>query len=324
MNIGFMIKWSKGSLNSKHGNVIGDELLGESLCASINKALPLFHAELYAPNYLPKNKLDVLVYLNDITPIDLLAKTHVLYLQNGGYGESAMALLNRLRKNSYDGYVFFSRKLLDLHENTGGKGLFLPFGVDTNLFRPCNPEQKYNHEVAYVGNDIKGETATTKYLYPAVNFDFGLYGNWEIPKPRFRFWKRWKNLPHYKKVFEKLSKGKIPMSDIPILYSSAKINLNCTLQDCIDWDVITLRTYEVLACKGFLISDTVPIAKETMRDCMVFTEGAEELQEQISYYLAHDKERKAIAQNGYDFVQQYASIEARANEITNYLGSICS
>ena len=322
MNLGFMIKWNKGSLNSKYGNVIGDELLGESLCAAINRTIPECHAQLYAPNYLPTNKLDVMIYLNDIEPIDDYAKIHVLYLQNGGYGETAEALLNRFKNYGYDGYIFFSNKLLELHKNAGGQGFFLPFGVDTTLFHPCQPKPIYSHEVAYVGNDIKGEAATTKYLYPAVDFDFGLYGNWSLPKPRLRFWKRWQKLPPYKKAFETLSKGKMPQADVPVLYSSAKINLNCTLQDCIEWDVITLRTYEVLACKGFLITDVVPIAKKTMQDCMVFTNGGEELKEQIAYYLAHDKERQEIAQNGYDYVMQHGSIEARAQELINYLESL--
>lgn len=322
MNLGFMIKWPKGSLNSKQGNVIGDELLGESLCSAINKAFPDCNAQLYAPNYLPTDKLDVMIYLNDIEPVELYAKNHVLYLQNGGYTETAVALLDRLKGYGYDGYVFFSNKLLELHKEAGGNGLFLPFGVDTSLFRPCQPKQIYSHEVAYVGNDIKGETASNKYLYPAVNFDFGLYGNWQLPKPRLRFWKRGDKVLPYKKAFEKLSRGKIPQADMPILYSSAKINLNCTLQDCIDWDVITLRTYEVLACKGFLITDTVPVAKKTMQDCMVFTEGGEELKEQIAYYLAHDEERQAIAQNGYEYVIQNGSIEARAKELINYLGNL--
>ena len=322
MNIGLMIKWPKGSLNTKQGNVIGDELLGESLCATINRILPNCKAELYAPNNLPKSKLDVMVYLNDIEPIAAHAKNHVVYLQNGGYGEGAVSLLERLTDYGYDGYVFFSNKLLALHQDKGGIGLFLPFGVDTTFFQPKPAQLDYGHEVAYVGNDIKGEIASNKYLYPAVNFEFGLYGNWARPKSRFRFWNKWKSISPYQKAFEKLSRGKIPQADMPILYSSAKINLNCTLQDCIDWDVITLRTYEVLACGGFLITDVVPVAKETMEGCMVFTEGGEALRDQIAYYLAHDDERKAIADNGYSYVLKHASVEARASELVDYLEGI--
>lgn len=322
MIIGLMIKWPKGSLDAKRGNVIGDELLGESLCAAINRSFPGCSAQLYAPNYLPRNKLDVMVYLNDIQPVDAYAKNHVLYLQNGGYGEGAMRLLERLTSYGYNGYIFFSNKLLALHVGNGGEGLFLPFGVDTNFFQPKPIDQRYSHQVAYVGNDIKGEPASMKYLYPAIDFDFGLYGNWTRPKSRFRFWRNWSDRSLYQNSFEKISCGKIPQAAIPVLYSSAKINLNCTLQDCIDWDVITLRTYEVLACRGFLITDVVPVVKETMEGCMVFTEGGDLLKEQISYYLAHEKERHDIAANGYEFVLKHASVEAKSKELVKYLEEI--
>ncbi|MGK5094014.1 glycosyltransferase [Deltaproteobacteria bacterium TL4] len=318
MKIGFYIKWNKFSINSQ-GNVIGDELLGESLCNVINKIFPDCHAELYAPNYLPKDKLEVMVYLNDIPPQESLAKRHILYLQNGGYGEQAADLLERLAHFGYDHYIFFSKQLLELHQHAGGEGLFLPFGVDTDFFQPRCLEQVYRHDVAYVGNDIKGEERTMQYLYPAIEFNFGLYGNWRLPRSRLKFWKNWKRVAPYKIEFEKLSKGKIPQEKVPVLYSSAKINLNCTLQDCVDWEVITLRTYEVLACKGFLISDIVPVAKETMQGCLVFTEGHEMLREQIRYYLAHEKERDDIAQNGYEYVTQHASISVRARELVNYI-----
>jgi spore maturation protein CgeB len=323
MNIGFMMKWPKGSLTRQYGNVIGDELLGESLAAAINNTLPGCRAELYAPNHLPKGRLDVMVYLNDNHPDEDFSKSHVLYLQNGGYGEHAKKLLTRLYKNNYDGYVFFSNKLLELHQQNSLSGIFLPFGVDLDFFKPAILAAEFSHDVAYVGNNIKGLIPTQKYISPALNFNFGLYGNWVMSQHRFKFWKNWD--PRGRSMYRKLSNislGRISQEAMPSLYSSSKINLNCTLQDCIDWDVITLRTYEVLACKGFLISDIVPVAKKTLDGCVVFTEGGEHLASQISYYLGHAREREEIAQNGYEYVLKNASITARAKELFAYLEEI--
>lgn len=319
MELGFYIKWDKFSIYSG-GNVIGDELWGESLCKSINKNSDNIKAELYAPNYLPKEKIDVMIYLNDSLPNFELAKHHILYIQNG-YGEEAERVVQKLVKNNYDGYIFFSRKMQDIYEtkHKSVESLYLPFGVDTDFFYPREIKKKYEFECAYVGNDIKGEEVTTKYLYPAVDYNFGLFGNWTITKPRFRVWKNFTKKASYKKIFEKISLGKIDQQDVPSLYSSTKINLNCTLQDCIDWDVITLRTYEVLACKGFLITDKVPSAYSDMKGCMVFTSGGEDLKSKIDYYLSHDEERQKIAQAGYEYVQKNASIEARAHELIKYV-----
>ncbi len=317
MKIGFYIQWNKGSIKSR-GNVVGDELFGESIAKYINRISGVSSAELYAPNYLPKEYLDIMIYLNDTEPMKNIANKHVLYLQNG-YGKQAYELLKELRKYNYDGYVFFSNYLLELHEKDGYDGIFLPFGVDLEVFYPRPKRKEFEFDFAYIGNDIKGEERTMLYLYPAIKYNFGLFGNWKIPKSRFRFWRNFKKQPIYRKEFEKISKGKIPQEDVPVLYSSAKINLNCTIQSCVDWDVITLRTFEVLACKGFLITDIVPIAKKEMEGCMVFTMGGKDLEEKMEYYLKNPEEREKIAQKGYEYVIKNASIEARVNQLWEYI-----
>ncbi|RJR27576.1 hypothetical protein C4561_01905 [candidate division WWE3 bacterium] len=325
MKIGFYLKWPKGMFNSKGWNVIGDELHGESMCKAISKIKDIEIAELYAPNNLPKEKLDVMIYLNDTEPHQEWAKKHILYMQNA-YGEGSDKILKNFQNVGYDGYAFISNKLLDIHKQEGHDGIFLPFGVDTELFYPREKEEEFGFDVAYVGNDIKGEVRTNKYLLPAAQFNFGLFGNWHIPesniRSRIKFWEKREKIPHYRKIFSKLSRGKIPQEKVPILYSSAKINLNCTAQDCVDWDVITLRTFEVLACRGFLITDKVPIAEKTMQGCMVFTDGDDDLIEKIGYYLSNEKEREKIAGKGYEYALKNAAIDSRMNELFNYLRQI--
>ena len=315
MEIGFYLKWDKGSLNSS-GNVFGDELYGESMCKTLNAMDGVTSAEVYAPNYMPSQKLDVMIYLNDTEPSNLLARKHLLYMQNA-YGEGSDAMLRRFHQVGYDGYAFISNKILNIHEQLGYHGIFLPFGVDVTFFNPKPADLNYGYDIAYVGNDIKGESRTMAYIYPAVQYNFGLFGNWNAPH-KFRFWKDRK----YQRVFAKISKGKIPQNDVPILYSTAKINLNCTVQDCVDWDAMTLRTLEVLACKGFLISDRVPIAEKTIGDGVVFTDGGQDLINKIEYYLSKPIERKQIAQCGYEYVIQHATISARMKYLYSYLEEV--
>lgn len=317
MKIGLYIKWNKGSLSSK-GNVLGDELHGESMCRSLRKLKSVQSAELYAPNHLPVERLDVMIYLNDTVPNESWARKHVLYMQNA-YGEGSDNVMKSFQKIGYDGYAFISKRLLDLQRQQGYSGIFLPFGVDLETFYPRTQEQDYAFEVSYIGNDIKGEYRTSQYLFPAVKYHFGLFGNWNIPRYRLRFWKNWSKKPAYQEIFQSLSKGKIAQEKAPTLYSSAKINLNCTAQDCVDWDVITLRTYEVLACKGFLISDKVKVAQESMKDCLVFTDGGADLVDKIDYYLVHDDLRQEIAQRGYEYAVRHASIDTRMLELYRYI-----
>jgi spore maturation protein CgeB len=312
MNIGCYIHWPKGSLNSK-GNVLGDELIGESMCSALRRMKGVGSCELYAPNNLPECCLDVMIYLNDTPPNDVWAKKHLLYMQNA-YGDGSDRALSRLQQRRYDGYAFISNKLLELHRRDGYSGIFLPFGVDTDLFSPHQVDLRYECDVCYVGSDIKGRERSEKYLWPAAGYNFALYGNWRL-QYRFQFWK---NLM-YQKEFAGLSRGKIPQEDVPLLYSSAKITLNCTAQDCVDWDVITLRSFEVLACKGFLITDRVPVAERELNDCVVFTDGGEDLREKIAYYLERPKERQRIATNGFEYVLRNATITSRMETLMTYL-----
>jgi spore maturation protein CgeB len=314
MKIGFYIQWPKGSLKT-NGNVIGDELHAEGMCRALRK-LGVESCEIYAPNFIPRcGELDVLVYLNDSVPQKCWAKKHVLYMQNA-FGEGSHTVLIRLQKIGFDGYAFISKKLLELHKSSGRHGIWLPFGVDTGLFQPVPPGREYSYDVAYIGNDIKGEARTLQYIYPAARFDFGLFGNWKLPRrSQILFWR---SRP-YQRKFSRITQGKIPQEDVPLLYSHSKINLNCTAQDCLDWDVITLRTYEVLACKGFLISDRVPSAEQELEDGVAFTEGGRDLLEKIKYFLTKPKERERIAQNGYDYVQKNATSHARMTTLYEYL-----
>lgn len=338
MKIGFYMAWPKDSLSSKN-NVIGDELYAESMCKALKNLLGVESAELYTPEYKPKEKLDIIIYMNLILPITDFSKKHILYMQNA-YPEGAYEALKNSRKHNYDGYAFVSNRLLELQKKDGFEGIFLPFGVDTSVFYPREIKNEYTFEVAYIGNDIK-LGRTDKYLLPGAKFNFGLFGNWPEEKEKNRLIFFLKSLVKvligrdkigkylnkyykkgYKKIFPRISKGKIKQEDVPALYSSTKINLNCTAQDCVDWDVITLRNFEVLACKGFLISDKTPIAEILLKNCAVFTDGGRDLEEKIKFYLQNEAARKKIAENGYNYIIKNATIDARAKELLEYIKTI--
>jgi spore maturation protein CgeB len=320
VKVGFYMKWPKGSLE-RRGNVIGDELYAESMCRALRTLDGVEGAELYAPNAPPPPGLDVLVYLNDTPPERGWARRHVLYVQNA-YGDGSDAIVARLRAARYDGYAFISNKLLGLHRAAGHEGIFLPFGVETSVFRPMPPSPDLAWDVAYVGNDIKGKDRTERYLMPAVEHRLGLYGNWALKRHGLKVWRRWTRHHAYQRRLEGLSQGKIPQERVPVLYSSAKVNLNVTIQDCVDWDVITLRTFEVLACRGFLVTDRVEVAERELAGCVVFTDGGDDLRDKLRHYLAHEEERRAIAEAGHRWVLANATVESRVATLHAYLRSL--
>src|SRR5579859_1069930 len=99
------------------------------------------------------------------------------------------------------------------------------------------------------------------------------------------------------------------------IVSGTKINLNFTEGGTSD------RTYKVLASKGFLLTEPYPQMENDFKigvDLDVFT-NVDELKEKIDYYLTHEDERKAIAENGYKTVQKFDRINWAKNllEIVN-------
>lgn len=312
MRIGFKLfdkkVWELGSLKPGQGrNFIGDEYMGMFLRRGLLKLPEIKYCELF--NKYPDDKLDVIVYLNKEKPDRKKAKKHVIYLQHA-YHEGSDRALKELLSYNFDGYMFAAKKLLDYHRSLGCEGIYMPFATDPDFFKPSLPQDKYKFEVAYVGNNIKGPERTIKYIYPARRFKFGLFGNW-----KFRTFKGW---PWYRMFSRPPSMGQIEMDDLPSLYSSAKIVLNCTSQEHADWDTVIGRIYDVMACNGFLISDEIPTAREKFGDIIEFSKGGKDLTDKIEYYLKHEDERLERAEKGRDMILKSETYALRVKDMVSF------
>lgn len=323
MHIGFFMKWEKGFSSRPGSNVIGEELYFEAMCRYLRELPDVGSAELYAPNHLPEDKIDVMVHVND-TPPSNIADLNVLYLQNG-YGKGADVVLEGLTKNGYDGYILLSDKLLNVHRSKGFDGVNIPLGADTELFHPREKDPSLEYEVSYVGNDIKGKERTERYLMPATSFNLGLYGNWAIGNPVRNDILSRLGMSYYERYrveLSKLSRGKIPQEQLPVLYSSARINLNITLQDAVDWDFWNLRPLEIMACGGLLMTDRFPSLERDFAGGAVFTDGGEDVVKDIEHYLDNEDERERIARRGMETVRERHTIKDRAINVYEYLKTV--
>ncbi|MFC1646799.1 glycosyltransferase [Patescibacteria group bacterium] len=337
MKIGFYLKWEIRAFSDYGMNVLGEELLARAYCKYLLREKGIKNANVYAPNHKPDQKLDYMIYLNDTRPLRRIAKKHILYLQNA-YKKDSYQALKKLRTYKYDGYAFISDELRKLHNKDGFDGIFLPFGVDTEVFCPRKYDPEYDYEVSHVGNSYKGAKGAKKYLMPAINYKFGLFGRWGDPpiiiligqkiplvmnlwlrhmRARVKY-----NKDNFTYIFNHLCQGKIPQNNVPVLYSSSKINLNYTAEDSIKWNVITLRILEIIACKGFVITDGTAFARTELKDCVVCTSGGVDLDNKIKYYLSNLEERKRYAENGYKYIIKNATISKRVNTLLKYLKTI--
>lgn len=342
MKIGCFLEWKVGTLDPEHKqNVLGEEILALGLCKYLKQIDGVESAEVYAPNSLPDKKLDVMIYMNYITPcISELAHKNVCYVQNAFDEKGNMNELDEtIKTQGFDSVLCYSQKLFDFFKEKDYDVHFLPFGVDTEIYRPVGYDEKLDYEIAYVGNNIKGKERTEKFLAPAMKFNFGLFGNWGakttdisskvafhrllkcgeiIP---FLIWLK-NNKIDFNGVLAQKSQGKISQEDMITLLSSSKILLNFTHSGAIEFDVLNYRILEILACKGFVITDRVPVVEKLLKGCVVFTSGGKDLERKVKYYLKHPEKRKAIAQKGYEYVIKYGTAEARADELFSVLKQI--
>ena len=88
------------------------------------------------------------------------------------------------------------------------------------------------------------------------------------------------------------------LTKMPQVFRRSKVNLNITLRSIISG--VPLRVLDVLAAGGFLITTYQKEIDEYFENGkeLVIAHTPEEMIELTSYYLEHEDERKAIAENG--------------------------
>lgn len=113
--------------------------------------------------------------------------------------------------------------------------------------------------------------------------------------------------------------GKVDYYDMaPYVFKTAKINLNITLRSIKSG--IPLRAFDILGAGGFLLTNY----QSDFTDCyipgedFVYYESKEDLLSKIDYYLKHEDERAAIAQNGFERTAANHTYKHRIEEMVSY------
>jgi spore maturation protein CgeB len=109
-------------------------------------------------------------------------------------------------------------------------------------------------------------------------------------------------------------------TQVPSLYKSSKINLSSSLRAA--QSAIPLRVLDILACRGFLLSNAQPeICEyfENEKEAVVF-KSPDELIEYTEYYLKHEDERQRIAEAGLMKVKKAFRYEDRLKEMFRIAG----
>ncbi len=111
-------------------------------------------------------------------------------------------------------------------------------------------------------------------------------------------------------VLMKYQKGTVNyQTQMPLVFSGSKINLNLSLRSI--HSGIPLRVLDIMACGGFVLSNWQPEIAEYLEEGKEIVTFAcmEECMDKIHYYLAHDGERRRIAEAGHNKVKDAFSYE---------------
>ncbi|MFB6212411.1 MAG: glycosyltransferase [Candidatus Magasanikbacteria bacterium] len=186
----------------------------------------------------------------------------------------------------YDSHFFWGKFLIEKLKSKRAKRVdYLPFGYDPDLHYPAKISNKekeyYGSDIAFVGS---WDEEREEWLSSLIDYDLKIWGNhWE--KAPSELQEKWQGEPVYGEEFSKVC-------------NASKINLNFIRKQ--NRPAHNMRTFEVPACSGFLLSERTKESKgffeEEVEADYFSTKG--ELRNKIKYYLENSQERKNISKNG--------------------------
>jgi spore maturation protein CgeB len=198
---------------------------------------------------------------------------------------------------------------VDAFERLGARRVhYLPFAADTHLHRPATQEARRDlqHDVVFIGT---WRNEREEFLEQLADFDLCLWGS--------DYWQR--RTRAGSPLRARWGGRSIMGEEFAAVSSASKIMLN--IVDAATWPGPNMRTFEQAACRAFSLVTRSPAVLE------LFREGREiecfdtiaEAREKITYYLAHEEERKRIANAGYDLIVNGGhTYEARVEQVLSW------
>jgi len=110
-------------------------------------------------------------------------------------------------------------------------------------------------------------------------------------------------------------------TEMPVVFRQSKVNINITVRSITSG--IPLRALDIMACKGFLLSNYQKELAEYFeedKEC-VFYYNLEDMAVKTDFYIRHDEERKQIALAGYEKVRKEFSLRRQLERMHQLLVS---
>lgn len=171
---------------------------------------------------------------------------------------------------------------------------YQPYGAPVTFFREHRHIGSPLYEVSFVG----GHSPRREHLLRTVadqGISVHVFGN-----------ECWRSVMHPRLIYGGYASNR---EDCPRIYGASKINLNITSEQLLT--ALPVRVFDVLACGGFLLTDERNDAHTlfTPDRELVLYRDADHLVALLHHYLAHEKERRAVAEAGCRRVERDYSMD---------------
>jgi hypothetical protein len=296
------------TLERDDGVIAGSEVTTFGLMKALEGRSGVFRVTRYGPgNYgnLDKDDLDLLVIegWNPALPnfIRRIRNNHsrikILFWNLSFFG------IREIVKLDVDGYLTNSKKLVQVLESIAPTR-FVMLAANPKDFRPLEPEQKYLHNVAYLGmfHRAKSHKFIERILYEALEYGLVIYGT------------GWDQHP----VLKDSWRGILPFGDIPKLYSSAKIVLGITEDRQRAAGMINNRVFEALSCGACFLSEYYPALEDVFGDTILYSRKNGDTIKYIEKLLGDASCRKNLGTKGRELILSHHKYEHRMEEILNF------
>jgi spore maturation protein CgeB len=207
-------------------------------------------------------------------------------------GKSNRCMSNAI--SAYDVVVTTKEQDMPIYSKLGAKRVIFSLqGYDPHIHKEVklseNDNMKYKCDVSFVGQYMKDRAEMMEYLMENLDVNLRIYGY------------GWEN----KFVSKKLKKvfcGPAVADEYAKVVSGSKITLGF-LNNKVK-DLFTTRTFEIPACKGFLLAERSVMHEKLLEEGVEaeYFSSPSEMVEKIRYYLANDKQRGDIAKHGYECI----------------------
>jgi spore maturation protein CgeB len=200
-------------------------------------------------------------------------------------------------------YIWGKFLLPDLKRLGAQRTSYLPFAYDPELHQPRtlnnNEMKKLSSDLIFAGTHESPRVEALNYL---ADFNLAIWGN------------HWNRLPHDHPL-RKFWRGDAHGDQLSRVYSASRVALNFIREQ--NGSAHNMRTFEAPTCGIMLLTTRTQEQVELFGedDGAAFFSSHDELRDKARYYLAHEEQRRRVAQCGREKISRGHTYADRMKQI---------